>query len=72
MWRLMIGYRLTVEKVCDKFYSPFDLGIPQIINLSNTIALFRVNFNRLDRVIYLVNSYLLLHEMIAALMQIWG
>jgi hypothetical protein len=30
----------------------FDLGIPQIIDLNNTIALSEVDFNRLDKWVF--------------------
>jgi hypothetical protein len=43
---------------------PFDLGIPQIIQLNNTTAFFRVDFNRLSKVMttpqIVISSYKIL------------
>jgi hypothetical protein len=38
------GLRITIP--------PVDLGIPQIIHHNNTIALFRINFNRFGKVTF--------------------
>jgi hypothetical protein len=42
----------TKQNILRNIFPPFDLGMPQIIQLLNTIAFSRVNFNRMSKSVY--------------------